>query len=307
MNKENKFLIVIAGPTAVGKTTLALTLAQEFKTEIISADSRQLYKEMTIGTAKPSAEELAKVPHHFINHLSIHTTYTAGIFEEEALAVLDTLFKKHNIVILTGGSGLYIKALCEGIDDIPLVDASIRIALNQQYAEKGVTPLLEELHLKDPIYFQEVDKANPIRLIRALEVCRGTNQPYSFFRTKNKKDRPFTCINIALKRERDALYKRIDLRVDQMLGSGLLEEAKSLYKVKHLNALQTVGYNEPFKFFDNLYSYEEMTTALKQHTRNYAKRQLTWFNKNDTYTWFDPEQEETIINFCKNFIKKASK
>ncbi|HVD99420.1 MAG TPA: tRNA (adenosine(37)-N6)-dimethylallyltransferase MiaA [Cytophagaceae bacterium] len=302
--QNKKYLIVIAGPTAVGKTALSIRVAQHFHTEILSADSRQFYKEMNIGTAKPSAEELAAVPHHFINTLHITDEYTVGMYEAQALQVLQELYTKHDLVVLTGGSGLFIKTLCEGLDDIPEVAPSIREELNAAFKKNGLETLLEELKEKDPDYYETVDRGNPVRIIRALEICRGTGKPFSSFRTSNKKERFFTTIKIALDRPREELYKRIDLRMDQMLAEGLVEEAKNLYQYKNKNALQTVGYSEVFDFLDGLYDAEEMERLLKRNSHHYAKRQLTWFRKDKEYHWFLPGQEERIFSFIESQIQK---
>lgn len=296
---QDNYLILLTGPTAVGKTALSIRIAQHFKTEILSADSRQFYREMTIGTAKPSAEELAAVPHHFINNLGIGEEYTAGMYETEALTLLEELFKKHKTVILTGGSGLFIKALCEGLDDIPAAGDGIREALNDTFEKEGLGPLLKELKEKDPDYYEIVDRDNPVRIIRALEVCRSTGMPFSSFRTGTKKERPFKIIKIALSRDREELYQRIDARMDQMLSEGLINEVKSLYEHRHNNALQTVGYSEVFDFLDEKYDYEEMVRLLKRNSRRYAKRQLTWFYRDTEYRWFHPGQEREILLYIE--------
>jgi tRNA dimethylallyltransferase len=303
MQMENKkYLIVVAGPTAVGKTACAIKLARHYQTEIVSADSRQFYREMTIGTAKPSTEELQAAPHHFINNLSIQQTYTAGQYEQEALQCLAQLFETHNVVILVGGSGLFIKALCEGIDEMPDINPEIREALNRQFAEEGIGPLQAELQEKDPAYYNEVDRANPVRLIRALEVIRSAGKPYSSFRTGIPKKRSFETIKIGLNLERVFLYQRIDERMDKMLETGLVEEVRSLYPYRTLNALQTVGYSEVIGFLDEQYSYEEMVDKLKQNSRRYAKRQLTWFAKDKEYRWFSPFETEQILSYVEAVI-----
>jgi tRNA dimethylallyltransferase len=302
--KQQKKLILIAGPTAVGKTDLAIRLALHFKTEVLSADSRQFYKEMTIGTAKPSEMELALVKHHFINNLSIEQEYTVGDYETEALTLLSELFQKYDTVVLTGGSGLFIKALCDGLDDIPEVDPEIRKTLNKEFETKGLTPLLEELKEKDPDYYGIVDKANPVRVIRALELCRGTGNPFSSYRTSEKKERPFRTIKIGLNRDREELYQRIDQRMDKMMQEGLIKEAENLYQYKKLNALQTVGYTEVFDFLDGKYDLEEMIRLLKRNSRRYAKRQLTWFMKDKEMIWFHPSEEVNILAFLEKILKQ---
>lgn len=296
---QDKYLIVITGPTAVGKTALSIRIAQQFGTEILSADSRQFYREMNIGTAKPSPEERAVVRHHFINNLSISEEYTAGMYEAEALVVLEELFKKHKVAVLTGGSGLFIKALCEGLDDIPAAEEGIRETLNATFEKEGLEPLLQELKEKDPAYYEKVDRDNPVRIIRALEICRSTGLPFSSFRTGSKKERPFKIVKIALNRDREELYRRIDTRMDQMLSEGLINEVESLYSYKHINALQTVGYSEVFDFLDGNYDQEEMVRLLKRNSRRYAKRQLTWFSKDEEYKWFHPDQEKEIVAYIE--------
>ncbi len=299
-----KHLIVITGPTAVGKTALSIHIARHFSTEILSADSRQFYKEMSIGTAKPSEAERAQVKHHFIDTLSIQETYTAGTFETEALALLETLFQCHDTVVLTGGSGLFINALCEGLDDIPKVAPEIREQLTAQFEEEGLAPLLEELKVKDPDYYTAVDQKNPVRILRALEICRGTGKPFSSFRTSEKKTRPFSLIKIGLNRGREELYERINTRMEQMLKEGLVEEARSLYTYRNSNPLQTVGYSEVFGYIEGEYNYEEMVRLLKRNSRRYAKRQLTWFTKDQDYRWFHPDQEKEILAFIEASIRQ---
>ena len=301
-----KYLLVVAGPTAVGKTDLALHLAVHFKTEIVSADSRQFYREMTIGTAKPTEAELAKVKHHFINNLSIEEEYTAGRYEIETLSLLQELFEKYDTVVLTGGSGLFIKALCDGMDDIPAVDPQLREKLNEEYKEHGLDPLLQELKEKDLAYYELVDKANPMRIIRALELCRGTGKSFSSFRTSIKKERPFKIIKIGLNRDRKELYERIEQRMDSMLENGLVAEAEKLYPFKNLNALQTVGYSEVFDYLEHKVKYEEMVDLLKQNSRRYAKRQLTWFSKDKEFVWFHPSQEKEIVEFIEKRLEEKN-
>lgn len=300
---KQKKLILIAGPTAVGKTDLAIRMALHFRTEILSADSRQFYREMTIGTAKPTEKELVLVKHHFINNLSIDQDYSVGDYETQALALLSELFQKYDTVVLTGGSGLFIKVVCDGLDDIPEVNPEIRKALNKEFNENGLEFLLEELKEKDPDYYGIVDKSNPVRVIRALELCRGTGNPFSLYRTSEKKKRPFKVIKIGLNRDREELYQRIDQRMDKMIEVGLIEEVKNLYLHKERNALQTVGYTEVFDFLDGKYGQEEMLRLLKRNSRRYAKRQLTWFSKDKEFSWFHPSDERKIMEFIeKNFI-----
>lgn len=305
--KENfhstKYLVSVVGPTAVGKTDLCIRLAKAFQTEIISADSRQFYKEMLIGTAKPTAEEMQGVPHHFIDSHSIIELYSVGKFERDALELVENLFGKYDLVILTGGSGLYLKALLEGLDDVPEGNLEVRTQLNQRFAKEGIEPLQKELEKLDPDYYREVDLQNPQRIIRALEVCLTTQKPFSRFRKQSKKERPFRTLKIGLNRERAELYERINLRMDLMLEGGLLEEAKSLYSYKEHNALQTVGYQEIFGFLEQEYDWEETVRLLKRNSRRYAKRQLTWFRRDEQITWFHPDDFEEIFAFLQAQIQ----
>ncbi len=302
--QKKKHLLVIGGPTASGKTGLAIQLAQHFQTEIISADSRQFYQELSIGTAKPSSEELAAAPHHFVDFISVHQAYSVGDYEREALEKLNILFQEKDVVILSGGSGLYIRALCEGLDEFPAVAPEIRPQLIQQLESEGIEVLQEKLALLDPEYFKIVDKNNPQRLIRALEVCIASGNPYSSFRKKTKADRPFESIFIFLEWERAQLYDRINRRVDQMLEDGLIEEARDLLPLKHLNALQTVGYQELFDYFDQKISMEEAVRLIKRNSRRYAKRQMTWLRKDDFWTGFKPEETQKIITYIQERIEK---
>lgn len=299
---NSKYLIVIVGPTAVGKTAMAIQLAQHFQTAIISADARQIYQEMTIGTAKPSPEELNLVPHFLINSHSIHQTYNAGQFEQDALKILQEIYITKNIAILVGGSGLYVNALCEGMDDMPPIDSQIRQKLNERLATEGLVHLLKELAEKDPAYYALVDQQNPQRIIRALEICEATQQPYSSFRKKETKIRPFEMIKIGLEIDREILYQRIDQRMDKMLADGLLDEATQLLPYQDTYALQTVGYQEIFGFLEGKYDWEETVRLLKRNSRRYAKRQLTWFKKDTNITWFHSEDEEAILKFIDNLM-----
>lgn len=289
-----KNLIIIAGPTAVGKTALSIELAKFYNCPVISADSRQFYKEMSIGTAKPTAEEIQDVPHYFINNISIHDVYNVGQFEREAIELIESLFKTNEYLILVGGSGLYINAILNGVDEFEEIPAYIREQLIKDYEEKGITHLQEELKLKDEVYYNQVDLNNPQRIMRALEVCIHTQKPYSSFRTKEKKQRLFNTINILINTEREVLYARINKRVDIMMQNGLLEEVKGLYPFKHLNALNTVGYKELFDFIDGKYSLEDAVNLIKQNSRRYAKRQLTWFNHQGEFETFEPTELEKI-------------
>lgn len=304
MNRQ-KHLIVIGGATATGKTAVGIQVAKHFNTEILSADSRQFYREMSIGTAKPTAEELAQVPHHFINSLSIHKEYSVGDFEADALDLLKKCFENHDVLVLVGGSGLFIRALCEGLDEFPAVAPTIIQALEKELAAHGTTALQAELKRLDPDYFKEVDINNPHRLIRALSVCRASGKPFSSFRTQRKKQRFFTPIYIRLEVERAMLYERINRRVDEMIKQGLLEEAQQLYPHKHLNALQTVGYQELFSYFDGKCTLEEAVEKIKQNSRRYAKRQSTWFRKDPYWQAFDPGRIADILDFLSNKIAEG--
>lgn len=284
---KSKNLIVVVGATAVGKTDFCIRLAQNLGTVIISADSRQFYCEMNIGTAKPTAEELAAVPHYFINSHSITTEYNAGQFEKDVLELLEKLFLQYDNVIMTGGSGLYINAVCNGMDEMPEIPETLRQELNQRLETEGLEKLVQELTVLDAIYAAQVDKANPQRVIRALEVCLASGQPYSSFRTKQAVSRPFNIIKLGLNRQREELYARIDARMDKMITEGLLEEAKSLYAFRQHNALQTVGYKEIFDYLEGQYDWAECVRLLKRNTRHYAKRQLTWFRRDESILWLE--------------------
>jgi tRNA dimethylallyltransferase len=297
-----KSLIVLVGPTAVGKTDLSLRLAKHFACSVISADSRQLFREMNIGTAKPSVRDLEKVPHYFINSHSIRDDYSVGKYEEEAVKLLEDLFQRNNIQILVGGSGLYIKAVCEGFDEFPDTDPAIRDTLNKTFEAEGLIPLLHELYAKDPAYFEVVDRANAHRIIRALEVFRQTGVPFSEFRKNVRKERPYKIIKIGIHCDRKKLYQRIDERMDQMIEDGLLEEAKQLYVFKDKPALQTVGYSEIFDFMDGKQSWEETVRLLKRNSRRYAKRQMTWFNKDKEIVWFEAGEDEKITEFIRTML-----
>ena len=301
MNSKN-FLIVISGPTAVGKTSLCVNLARALRCEIISADSRQFFKELSIGTAKPTQAELKAVPHHFVDFISIDQEFSAGKFEMAVLALLTGLFKKTNRVLMTGGSGLYIQAVCQGMNDIPDLDMNFREELYEELENHGLQVLLEELSIKDPEYFNSVDQSNPQRIIRALEVCRGTGQPYSSFRTDQKVERDFEIIKIGLNRDRQELFSRIDQRMDEMIDAGLFEEAQKFYNERHLNALKTVGYKEIFGYMDRKYNKTEAIRLLKRNSRRYAKRQLTWFKKDPEFIWFHPDNFDEILNYINKKI-----
>lgn len=295
-------LILLVGPTAVGKTKICLNLAKFFKTEIISCDSRQFYTELDRGTAKPDPKELAQIKHHMINSISIFDAYDVRRFEADALSILEELFKKHSIVLMTGGSGLFAKAISDGLDDMPEVDPTFRQSVIEDYHQKGLACIQDEVQQKDPDYFAQVDQQNPQRLMRALEVIRATGKPFSFFRKGKKADRPFRILKIGLQRDRNELYERIDRRMDEMIAQGLFEEATRFFAHRHLNALQTVGYQEIFGYLEGRYDREEAIRLLKRNSRRYAKRQLTWFAKDPEIHWFHPDQEEAILAWIQTQI-----
>jgi tRNA dimethylallyltransferase len=298
MNSDSPaMLIVLTGPTAVGKSFLSIELATTLSIEILSADSRQFYREMKIGTASPSAEFLKLVPHHFIAHLSIHDFYNVSRFESDALQRLDHLFETSSSALLVGGSGLYINAVCHGIDELPDPDGALREQLKDLYQNEGIKPLQDKLRELDPIYFEQVDQLNPKRLLRAIEVCMKTGLSYSSLRKNEPKPRKFRILKIGLQREREELNKRINSRVDQMMEEGLLEEVKKLLPYRHLNALNTLGYKELFDHIDGKYSLGQAVEKIKTNTRRFAKRQMTWFRKDQEINWFHPEDLVGIIRF----------
>ena len=304
LNPTKKYLISIVGPTAIGKTALSIKLAQHFKTEIISADSRQFYKEMQIGTAAPSFEELTWAKHHFIQHKSIQENYSVGAFEKDTLNCLNTLFKTYNVAIMVGGSGLYVDAVTNGLDYFPEVDSSIRKSLNQQLENKGIQHLQKQLKDLDPKTFETIAIDNPHRIIRALEICIGTGKPYSSFLNKDKENRNFKTISVGLTAERQLIYNRINKRVDIMMEQGLLKEVESLLPHKSLNALNTVGYKELFHYLDGEWELDFAVSEIKKNTRRFAKRQLTWFKKNENTLWFDYTLPiEKITNQLEQIIK----
>jgi tRNA dimethylallyltransferase len=300
MDFSGKKLIVICGPTAVGKTALAIRIAKELDTEIISADSRQIYRELTIGTAKPNEDELKQVPHHFINSHSISEDYDAARFGEEGLSKIYSLFEKHDHVVVCGGSGLYIKALLEGFDDIPEVPDTVRDQLIEDFENKGLLWLQNKMRELDPEHFKNIDQKNPMRLMRALEVKMATGKSISEFQKQVKKELPFKVVKIGLEAERAKLYERIDTRMDEMIAQGLFEEAEALYPFKNKNALQTVGYQEIFDFMDGQYDKEESIRLLKRNSRRYAKRQLTWFKRDEQITWFKSDDYKNIMEHIEN-------
>ncbi|NUM50397.1 MAG: tRNA (adenosine(37)-N6)-dimethylallyltransferase MiaA [Flavobacteriales bacterium] len=299
MNPD-KYLVVIAGPTAVGKTSLSISLAKRLNTVILSADSRQFYKEIPIGTAQPSASELKKIPHFFISSHSIHTPINASQFEKEALTLLESLFNQHSLIILCGGSGLYIDALCNGFDkEMPDANLKIRAELNDIYQNQGITALQELLLQKDPDFYRTVDLQNPKRLLRALEVCLVSGKPYSILRKGIPNTRPFKVIKIVIAEETEELYKKINNRTETMFQNGFLEEAQKVFAHKNLTPLKTVGYNELFLYFENIFSLEQAKEEIKKNTRRYARRQLTWFRRDKKYTWFKSNQFDEIVQFIR--------
>ncbi len=293
---SKKTLVVVCGPTAIGKSVVGIELAKKLQTEIISADSRQFYKEMNIGTAKPDQNQLGQVKHHFIGHLSIHDYYNASRYEEEATAKLKNIFKDSDYALMVGGSGLYIDAVCRGVDDLPDPNARLRERLNRKHQQHGIEYLQEKVKKLDPAYYKNVDTANPVRLIRAIEVCVLTGKKYSDLRTSKDKRRNFNTILIGLNTDRTILFDKINKRVEKMITEGLLNEVRSLFDKKHLNALKTVGYRELFDHLDGKISLEQAIKDIKTNTRRYAKRQLTWFKKDSLVHWFEPTQKEKMLN-----------
>lgn len=300
--KRQHNLIVIVGPTGVGKTELSISIARYFHTEIISCDSRQFYRELEIGTAKPSESELSEVRHHFINSHSIHDSYTVKQFESDALNLLNRLFEDNSTVVMTGGSGLFAKAVMEGLDAIPDIPDTFRRDLIADYEKHGLKFLQDELSVHDQEYFSQVDTQNPQRMMRALEIIRFTGRPFSHFRKNEKTKRDFNIIRVGLTRDRDELYQRIDQRMDQMITMGLFEEATHLIQFRQTNALQTVGYKEIFGYLDGEYDKEEAIRLLKRNSRRYAKRQLTWFKRQADFEWFHPNELDKIITWIENQI-----
>lgn len=303
LNKNPKILWSIVGPTGIGKTALSIELAKNLKTEIISCDSRQFYKELKIGTAAPSSEELSLVPHHFIGNLSIAQDYSVGDFEKDALRKINELFNKYDQLIMVGGSGLYEKAVNEGLDNFPDIDSKLRKDLMVEIQEKGLSYLQEELKKNDPEYYSQVDYNNPMRVMRALEIFRGTGKPYSSFRKNLVEKRNFTSVKIGLTASRDLIYDRINKRVDLMMEKGLLEEVISLQPYRHKNALQTVGYKELFDYLDGNSSLEFAIDEIKKNSRRYAKRQLTWYRRDESVNWFDYQSTQEIVDFVTEKIR----
>jgi len=298
----NKTLVVIVGTTGIGKSNVALFLAEFFNTEIISADSRQIFQELSIGTAVPSKDELNRIKHHFIQSHSIKEYYNASSFESEALKLLKNLFLKNNIVIMAGGSMLYIDAVCYGIDELPTVDPELRESLSETFKTEGLENLRIRLKKLDPEYYAVVDLKHPKRILHALEICLMTGKPYSSFRSNTIKKRTFRIIKVGLNCERQILYNRINLRVDKMIENGLIDEAHGVYPNKHLNALNTVGYKELFASFDGKISQEEAIQQIKNNSRKYARKQLTWFRKDKSIQWFEPGESEKIIEYINSKV-----
>ena len=292
-----KTLIVIAGATGSGKTDLSIHIAQHYQAPIISTDSRQFYRGIPIGTAQPDAEQLKAVEHHFIASRDLQDDFNCGAYEQEALARLEELFKEHDTVVAVGGSGLYIKALCEGMDDLPEVESSLRTSLAEELKAVGVEAMAERLHELDPAFYEVVDRKNPARVLRALEVCISTGKPYSAQRTGKRRERPFGIVKIATDMDRAVLYERIDSRVEIMMEQGLEQEAREVYHLRELNSLQTVGYREMFDYFDGTITREEAIELIKRNSRRYAKRQLTWFRRDAEFAWFHPAEKEKIIEY----------
>ena len=292
----NKTLIVITGPTAVGKTDLCLDIAKYFGIPIINADSRQIYREIKIGTAAPTEEQLQQVRHYFVGTQALTDYYSASIYEQEVMSLLSTLFQASDYALLSGGSMMYIDAVCNGIDDIPTVDDETRNTLKKRLADEGLESLCEQLRILDPEHYEVVDRMNPRRVVHALEICLMTGRTYTSFRTNERKERPFKIIKIGLNRDREIIYERINRRVDSMMEQGFLDEARSVYPLRHLNALNTVGYKELFTYLDGTWSLDEAVERIKGNTRRYARKQLTWYKKDPLVTWFSPDEKQLILN-----------
>ena len=299
----SKYLIVIAGPTGIGKTDLSIEIAKKYNADILSCDSRQFFKEMSIGTAVPTKKELEEVKHHFIQNISIEQEYSVGKFEIDALKKINEIHKTNEVVVMVGGSGLYIDAVCRGLDHFPDVPNTLRDELNLKHEKQGIEVLKKQLDALDPEYYKEVDQANPHRIIRALEICIHTGKTFTSFRKQQQKARPFKTIKLILTRDREELYERINKRVDFMMAQGLLEEAQNLYKQKENNALQTVGYKELFAYFDGEWDLETAILEVKKNTRRYAKRQMTWFRRDSNSIFFNPSDMHQIFKYLETQIK----
>ncbi len=295
-----KTLIVITGPTAVGKTALCLDIAKYFDIPIINADSRQIFRELKIGTARPTEEQMREVKHYFVGMLGLEDYYSASLFEQQVLELLGQQFQTRDYALMAGGSMMYIDAVCDGIDDIPTIDDATRDLMKRRLSEEGLERLCEELKTLDPDYYDIVDRQNPRRVVHALEICTMTGKTYTSFRKREKRERPFGIMKIGLNRPREELYERINQRVDQMMADGLLDEVRSLYPQRHLNALNTVGYKELFDYIDGRWPLEESVERIKGNTRRYARKQLTWYKKDDHIHWFHPDDKETIINYISS-------
>ena len=299
-----KTLIVITGPTAVGKTALCLEIAKHFDIPIINADSRQIYRELRIGTAQPTKQQMQEVKHYFVGTLGLDDYYSASLFEQQVLECLEQQFLTNDYALLSGGSMMYIDAVCDGIDDIPTIDDETRTLMKQRLADEGLEALVEELRRLDPEYYEIVDRQNPRRVVHALEICTMTGKTYTSFRKREKRQRPFQIIKIGLNRPREELYDRINQRVDQMMADGLLEEARSLYPLRHLNALNTVGYKELFDYLEGRWPLEEAVERIKGNTRRYARKQLTWYKKDERMKWFHPQETEQIISYISHYERE---
>ena len=300
-----KTLIVLIGPTGVGKTELSLSIAEKYGSPILSSDSRQLYADLKTGTAAPTPEQMERVKHFFVGTLKLTDYYSAAQYETDVMKLTEELFQNHEVLLMTGGSMMYVDAVCTGIDDIPTVDAETRAHMMAHYEEVGLEGLCAELKLLDPEYYNLVDLKNPKRVLHALEICYMTGKTYTSFRTQSKKERPFQIIEIGLRRGREELYERINQRVDQMIADGLLEEARKVYPFRHLNSLNTVGYKELFNYFDGTWTLDFAIEKIKQNSRIYSRKQMTWFKRNEQITWFHPNMKEEILSFIEEKLKSG--
>ena len=300
---NTKYLIVLLGPTGVGKTDLSLELAEHFSSPIISSDSRQVYKDIPIGTAAPTDKDRLRVPHYFVGNLNLPDYYSASLFEEEVISLLARLHETKDVILMSGGSPMYIDAVCKGIDEIPTIDPKLREELKERYEKEGLDGIRAELKILDPIFYNQVDLKNHKRVIHALEICLMAGKPYSSLRTNSPHQRPFQIIKIGLKREREELYERINRRVDQMIEQGLLDEARKVYPLKHLNSLNTVGYKELFKYFDGEWELDFAIDKIKQNSRIYSRKQMTWFKRDKDIHWFHPDEKDKVFQFLDNKIK----
>lgn len=303
MASSDKTLVVVTGPTAVGKTALCLEIARRFGTPVINADSRQIYRDLRIGTARPTEAEMRQVRHYFVATHGLSDYYSASMYEHEVLGLLETLFTSTAMALMAGGSMMYINAVCNGIDDIPTIDDKTRETLKRRLKEEGLEPLVEELRRLDPEHYEIVDRRNPRRVVHALEICHMTGQTYTSFRKAEKKQRPFRIVKVGLNRQRDELYDRINQRVDDMMRDGLLKEASSVYAYRGLNALNTVGYKELFAYLEDRFSLEEAVERIKGNTRRYARKQLTWLRRDPTIRWFHPDNKKEIIDYILSEVK----